>query len=74
MPGPGKSVEKKLLRRSITALRRHSPGTLLSGRGAGDRHEPALGLSDPADIQGGDAVANERPSRVSDTLSVRTHS
>ena len=45
---------------------------LPSGCAGGSRHKPALNVSAPADIQGGDAVADERPSGVSDALSVRT--
>src|SRR5208337_872979 len=44
---------------------------LPTGSVGGNRHEPALNVSAPADIQGGDAVAEERPSGVSDALSVR---
>src|SRR5262249_58508793 len=43
------------------------------GCAGGSRHKPALNVSAPADIQGGDAVADERPSGVSDALSVRTY-
>src|SRR5512135_562622 len=69
---PHKLAGKQALRYSITALRRHSPATLPSGSVGGNRHEPALNVSAPADIQGGDAVADERPSGVSDALSVRS--
>jgi hypothetical protein len=61
------------MRYSITALRRHSPATLPSGSGGGNRHEPALNVSAPADIQGGDAVAGERPFGLSDALADRTY-
>src|SRR5262249_61986170 len=46
---------------------------LPSGCAGGSRHKPALNVSAPADIQGGDAVADERPSGVSDALSVRSY-
>ena len=64
---------KQAARYSITARQRHSPATLPSGSVNGNRHEPELDVSAPADIQGGDAVADERPSGVSDALSVRTY-
>src|SRR5512142_1795377 len=44
---------------------------LPSGSEGGNRHELAMNVSALADIQGGDAVAAERPSGVSDALSVR---
>ena len=49
-----------------------SPTTLPSGSAGRNCHGLALKVSAPADIQGGDAVADERPSGVSDALSVRS--
>jgi hypothetical protein len=46
---------------------------LPSGSEGGNRQEPAMNVSALADIQGGDAVAAERPSGVSDALSVRSY-
>jgi hypothetical protein len=46
---------------------------MLPTRGAGENlHHSASHVSVLADIRGGDAVAEERPSRVHDALSVRT--
>src|SRR6516164_4731199 len=62
---------RPMLRHSITPLQRQLPGRLPSGCAAGDRHEPTSDVSAPADIQGGDAVADERLSGVSDALADR---
>src|SRR5512143_2393235 len=53
-------------------LGRHSPAILPTGDGAWSRHQPAPKVAVPADIHGGDAVAENYPSGLSDALSVRT--
>jgi hypothetical protein len=58
----------------ITGLRRPPPETRSSDGVGRNRHESASKVSAPTDIQGGDAVADERPSGVSDALSVRKYS
>ena len=62
---------KLSLRLPITGLRSHSLPTLPTGNAGRNRHESASKVSAPADIQVGDAVADERPSELSDALSVR---
>ena len=69
---PHKLAGKHALGCPITGLRRHWPATLPSGSAGWNRHKSASKVSAPADIQGGDVVADERPSGLSDALSVRT--
>src|SRR5262245_52753699 len=70
---PHKWAGKSVLPHSITAVRRYSPGAIPPGCAGMNRHEPALDVSAPTDIQGGDEVADQRPTRVSDVLSVRNY-
>src|SRR5512135_3709395 len=67
------AVGKRALCCPTTGLGRHCPAMLPTGRAASNRHQPASHVSVPADIRGGDAVAEEGPSRVSDALSARTY-
>src|SRR5512135_2554870 len=69
---PHRLLGKHALRCPITGLRCHSFATLPTGNAGRNRHESASKVSAPAAIQGGDAVADERPSGLSDALSVRT--
>ena len=59
--------------RCLTAdLARHSLGMLPTASAGWNRHQLAANVSVPADIRGGDEVAEETPSDLSDQLSVRT--
>jgi hypothetical protein len=55
-----------------TRLARHSPGMLPTASAGWNRHQLAANVSVPAAIRGGDQVAEETPSELSDQLSVRT--
>ena len=55
-----------------TRLARHSPGMLPTASAGWNRHQLAANVSVPATIRGGDQVAEETPSELSDQLSVRT--
>src|SRR5262249_40251664 len=54
-------------------LSQHFPPMFRARRAGPNRHQPAPKVSVPTDIQGGDAVAPETPSRRNDALSVRTY-
>ena len=56
---PHKLVEKHALLCPTTGLGRHSPAMVPRGRAGWNRHQPALKASVPADIHGGDVVAEE---------------
>ena len=70
---PGKLVGKHALRCPMAGLGRNSPALLPTGSASWDRHQSASKVSVPADIQGGDEVADETPSGLNDVLSVRTY-
>src|SRR5262249_27460089 len=55
-----------------SGLRRHTPAKLATSRSGLNRHDAVPKVSVPSAIQGGDAVADETPSGVSDALSVRS--
>ncbi|MGE5754996.1 MAG: hypothetical protein ACM35G_04660 [Planctomycetaceae bacterium] len=58
--------------RSLTACLGHHPlATLQTGKAGWSRHQPASKVAVPADIHGGDAVAENYPSELSDALAVR---
>ena len=60
--------------RSLTACLGHHPlATLQTGKAGRSRHQPASKVAVPADIHGGDAVAENYPSELSDALAVRTY-
>ena len=66
-------MQGKQTLRSLTAcLDHHSPATLQMGKAGWSRHQPASKVAVPADIHGGNAVAENYPSELSDALSVRT--
>jgi len=50
---------------------RRFPVMLPPGSAGWNRHQPPSRVSVPADIQGGDEVAEERPAGLNDVLSVR---
>ena len=56
-----------------TRLARHSPGMLPTASAGWNRHQLAANVSVPAAIRGGDEVAEETPSELSDQLSVRSY-
>jgi len=56
----------------VTGLRRQPLATLPTGDTGWNRHESASKLSALTAIHGGDAVADERPSGLSDALADRT--
>ena len=65
-------MQGKQALRSLTAcLDHHSPATLQMGKAGWSRHQPASKVAVPADIHGGNAVAENYPSELSDALSVR---
>jgi hypothetical protein len=68
---PHKSQRKGAPRSPTARLGRHSPAMLPTGDGAWSRHQPAPKVAVPADIHGGDAVAENYPSGLSDALAVR---
>jgi hypothetical protein len=59
------------MHRPVTGLRRQPFATLPTGDTGWNRHESASKLSAPTAIQGGDAVADERPSGLSDAVADR---
>ena len=63
---------KQALRSLTTCIGHHSPATLQMGKAGWSRHQAASSVAVPADIHGGDAVAENHPSELSDALSVRT--
>src|SRR5208337_1345421 len=66
-------MQGKQALRSLTAcLDHHSPAKLQMGKAGWSRHQPASKVAVPADIHGGNAVAENYPSELSDALSVRT--
>src|SRR5512135_2159406 len=69
---PLELVGKRALCCPTTGLGRHCPAMLPTGRAGWNRHQPASQVSVPAAIRGGDAVAEEGPSGVSDALSARS--
>jgi hypothetical protein len=69
---PHKSQRKGAPRSPTARLGRHSPAMLPTGDGAWSRHQPAPKVAVPADIHGGDAVAENYPSGLSDALAVRS--
>src|SRR5512135_3146922 len=72
--GQPHKLQRKRAPRSPTArLSRHSPAMLPTGDGAWNRHQPAPKVAVPADIHGGNAVAENYPSGLSDELAVRTY-
>jgi hypothetical protein len=62
---------KHALRSLTDCLDHHSPATLQTGKAGWSRHQPASKVAVPADIHGGDAVAENYPSELIDALSVR---
>ena len=61
------------MRYPIRGLGRLSAATLPKGCAGWNCHQLAPRVSDPADIHGGNAVADGRHSEVHDELSVRTY-
>ena len=61
------------MRYPIRGLGRLSAATLPKGCAGWNCHQLAPRVSDPADIHGGNAVAEGRHSEVHDALSVRTY-
>jgi len=55
-------MQGKQALRSLTAcLDHHSPATLQMGKAGWSRHQPASKVAVPADIHGGNAVAENYP-------------
>src|SRR5512135_772162 len=70
--GQPRKLQGKQAWRSLTAcLGHHPPATLQTGKAGWSRHQPASKVAVPADIHGGDAVAENYPSELSDALAVR---
>ena len=73
MQAPHKMQETQALRGPTATLGGQSAAMLRKDGAGWNRPKSALEVSVPADIRGGDAVADETPSRVSDALSVRNY-
>src|SRR5512135_813224 len=72
--GQPRKLQGKQAWRSLTAcLGHHPPATLQTGKAGWSRHQPASKVAVPADIHGGDAVAENYPSELSDALAVRNY-
>src|SRR5262245_29499177 len=70
---PRELPEKPGRGRQATGPVKSVPGALPAGPVGRNRHQPLSKVSAPADIQGGDEVAEERPSGLNDVLSVRRY-
>jgi hypothetical protein len=68
---PHKLPEKNAMRYPIGGLDCQAPAMLLKACAGWNLHQSAPKVPVPADIQGGDVVAEGRPSEVHDALSVR---